>query len=83
MQAIPGQIKALVISNEMPDENTDENTTQPPYRLSTCFIFFFFFFWFMDVEKKEAKKPKSTPKGPHREYALPPKTAKSRGILIL
>ena len=39
MQAIPGGIKALVIliSNEMPDENTDQNTTQPPYRLTTCF----------------------------------------------
>ena len=35
MQAIPGGIKALV--NGMPDENTDQNTTQPPYRLSTCF----------------------------------------------
>ena len=39
MQAIPGEIKTLVIliSNEMPDENTDQNTTQPPYRLTTCF----------------------------------------------
>ena len=39
MQAIPGEIKALVIliSNEMPDENIDQNTTQPPYRLTTCF----------------------------------------------
>ena len=41
MQAIPGEIKALkvmiLISNEMPDENTDQNTTQPPYRLTTCF----------------------------------------------
>ena len=29
MQAIPGEIKSLVIliSNEMPDENTDQNTT--------------------------------------------------------
>ena len=34
MQAILGGIKTLVIliSNEMPDENTDQNTTQPPYR---------------------------------------------------
>ena len=39
MQAIPGEIKALVIliSNGMPDENTDQNTTQPPYSLTTCF----------------------------------------------
>ena len=39
MQAIPGEIKTLVIliSNEMPDENTDQSTTQPPYRLTTCF----------------------------------------------
>ena len=39
MQTIPGEIKALVIliSNEMPDENTDQNTTQPPYRMTTCF----------------------------------------------
>ena len=39
MQAILGGIKALVIliSNEMLDENTDQNTTQPPYRLTTCF----------------------------------------------
>ena len=39
MQAVPGGIKALVIliSNEMPDENTDQNTTQPPHRLTTCF----------------------------------------------
>ena len=39
MQAIPGGIKALVIliSNEIPDEDTDQNTTQPPYRLTTCF----------------------------------------------
>ena len=39
MQANPGEIKTLVILifNEMPDENTDENTTQPPYRLTTCF----------------------------------------------
>ena len=39
MQAIPGEIKTLVIwlSNEMPDENTDQNTTQPPYRLTTYF----------------------------------------------
>ena len=33
MQAIPGGIKALVIliSSEMPDEGTDQNTTQPTY----------------------------------------------------
>ena len=39
MQAIPGKIKALVIliSNEMPDENTDQNATHPPYTLTTCF----------------------------------------------
>ena len=39
MQAIPGVIKTPVIltSNEMPDENTDQNTTQPPYRLTTYF----------------------------------------------
>ena len=39
MQAIPGEIKALMIliSNEMPDENTDQNTTQTPSRLTTCF----------------------------------------------
>ena len=39
MQAIPGEIKApvILISNEMPGENTDQNTTQPPYRLTTCF----------------------------------------------
>ena len=39
MQAIPGEIKTLVILifNEMPDENTDQNTTQPPYRLIACF----------------------------------------------
>ena len=39
MQAIPGGIKALVIliSNEMPDEDTDQNTTQPPYRLTARF----------------------------------------------
>ena len=38
-QANAGDIKALVllISNEMPDESTDENTTQPSYRLTTCF----------------------------------------------
>ena len=35
---IPGGNKTLMIliSNEIPDENTDENTTQPPYRLTTC-----------------------------------------------
>ena len=41
MQAIPGEIKTLVIliSNEMPDKNyTDQNTIQPSYRLITCFI---------------------------------------------
>ena len=39
MQAVPGEIEALVIltSNEMPDEGTDQNTTQPTYRLTTCF----------------------------------------------
>ena len=39
MQAIPGEIKAhvILISNEMPGENTDQSTTQPPYRLTTCF----------------------------------------------
>ena len=39
MQAIPGDIKALVIliSNEMPDENNNQNTIQPTYRLTTCF----------------------------------------------
>ena len=39
MQIIPGEIKTLVIliSNEMPDKNTDQNKTQPPYRLTTCF----------------------------------------------
>ena len=39
MQAISGGIKACVIliSNEMPDKDTDENTIQPTYRLPTCF----------------------------------------------
>ena len=39
MQAIRGEIKTLVIliSNEMPDENTDQNTTQSPCRLTMCF----------------------------------------------
>ena len=39
MQAIPGEIKArvILISNEMPDEGTDDNTMQPTYRLTTCF----------------------------------------------
>ena len=39
MQAIPGEIKTLVIliSNEMPDNSTDQNTTQSPYRLTMCF----------------------------------------------
>ena len=39
MQAIPGEIKtlAILISNEMPDENTDQNTILPTYRLTTCF----------------------------------------------
>ena len=39
MQAIPSEIKArvILISNEMPDEDTDENTIQPTYRLTTCF----------------------------------------------
>ena len=39
MQAIPGEIKTLVIltSNEMPDEDTDQNTKQPPYRLTFFF----------------------------------------------
>ena len=38
MQAMPGEIKTLVIliSNEMPDESTDQNTIQPTYRLTTC-----------------------------------------------
>ena len=38
-QVNAGYSKALVIliSNEMPDENTDQNTTQHPYRLTTCF----------------------------------------------
>ena len=38
-QADAGEIKALVIliSNELPDENTDQNTAQPPYMLTTCF----------------------------------------------
>ena len=38
MQAIPGEIKArvILISNEMPDESTDENTIQPTYKLTTC-----------------------------------------------
>ena len=38
-QANAGEIKTLVIffSNEMPDENTDQNTTQPPSRQPTCF----------------------------------------------
>ena len=39
MQAIPGEIKTLVIliSNEMPDKSIDQNKTQPPYKLTTCF----------------------------------------------
>ena len=39
MQAIPGGNKTLMIliSNEIPDKNTDRNMTQPPYRLTTCF----------------------------------------------
>ena len=39
LQAISGRIKALVIliSNEILNENTDQNTTEPPYRLTTCF----------------------------------------------
>ena len=39
MQAIPGKIKArvILISNEMLDEGTDENATQPTYKLTTCF----------------------------------------------
>ena len=39
MQAIPGEIKApvILISNKMPDENTNQYTTKPPYRLTTCF----------------------------------------------
>ena len=39
MQAIPGKIKThvILISNEMPDKSTDENTIQPTYRLTTCF----------------------------------------------
>ena len=38
-QAIPGEFKTpvILISDEMPDENTDQSTTQPPYRLTTCF----------------------------------------------
>ena len=61
MQEIQAEIKALVIfiSNEMPDENTDQNATQPPYRLTTCFSVVFFLF--KEVKKKEAKKPNSTP----------------------
>ena len=61
MQAIPGEIKALVtlISNEMPNESADQNTTQPPCRLTTCF--FFFFFLFKDVEKKNGAKEPETP----------------------
>ena len=40
MQAIPGEIKRLVIliSDEMPDEDTDQNATEPPNRL-TFFLF--------------------------------------------
>ena len=36
---IPGEIKALVIliSNELPDQSTDQSAAQPPYRLTTCF----------------------------------------------
>ena len=39
MLAIPGGIKTLVIliSNEMPDESTDQNAIQPTYKLTTCF----------------------------------------------
>ena len=39
IQAIPGRIKTpvILISNEMQDESTDQNTPQPPYRLTTCF----------------------------------------------
>ena len=39
MQANPGEIKALVIliSHGMPDESTDQNMTQPTYRLTMCF----------------------------------------------
>ena len=39
MQAILGQIKTqeILISNEKPDENTEENTTKPSYRPTTCF----------------------------------------------
>ena len=39
MQAIPGEMKALVIliSTDMPDESTDQNTIQPTYRLTMCF----------------------------------------------
>ena len=38
-KANAGDIKELVIliPNEMPDESTDQNTTQPSYRLSMCF----------------------------------------------
>ena len=38
-QADAGDSKTLVIliSNEMPDESTDENTIHPTYRLPTCF----------------------------------------------
>ena len=38
-QANAGKIKMPVISisNTMPDQITDQNTTQPPYRLTTCF----------------------------------------------
>ena len=27
----------ILISNEVPDENTDQNTTQPPHRLAKYF----------------------------------------------
>ena len=39
MQAIPGEIKALVIliSNEIPDENTNQNTVQSVHRQAMCF----------------------------------------------
>ena len=36
---LAGEIKArvILIFNEMPDRNTDENTIQPTYKLTTCF----------------------------------------------
>ena len=50
MQAVPGEIKTLMIliSNERPDENTDQNTTQPPYRLT---FFFFIKLYYLQIVK--------------------------------